>query len=38
LEDGLSEGFVPGVSQGWHGLSLMFQRGLSFFTADFSAA
>ena len=32
-EDGLCEGFVSGVSEGGHGLSLMFQRSLSVFIA-----
>jgi hypothetical protein len=29
---------VSGVWEDGHGLSLMFQRGLSFFIADFAAA
>jgi hypothetical protein len=37
-EDGLGEGFVSGVWEDGHGLSLTFQSGLSFFIADFSAA
>src|SRR5262249_49476155 len=34
-EDGLGEGFVSGVWEGGHGLSLMFQRGLLFFYSIF---
>ena len=34
-EDGEGEGFVSGVLECGHGLSLMFQRGLLFFIADF---
>jgi len=37
-EEGLGEGFVSGVWEDGHGLSLMFQRGLSFFIADSSPA
>src|SRR5262249_5950090 len=34
-EDGLGEGFVSGVWEDGHGLSLMFQRGLLFFYSIF---
>src|SRR5262249_42808351 len=34
-EDGEGEGFVSGVLEGGHGLSLTFQSGLLLFIADF---
>ena len=37
-EDGLGEGFVSGVWEDGHGLSLMFQAWSFVFIADFSAA
>jgi hypothetical protein len=34
-EDCASKCFVPGVFECWHGLSLMFQRGLSLYYSRF---
>jgi hypothetical protein len=36
-KEGLCVAFMPWVWEGGHGLSLIFQNGLSVFIADFSA-